>query len=84
VGEIVLNSIDHDGEMKGYDLEIARRIRDAVTVPMSVLGGAGSLHDIGRLINQFGTIGAAAGSYFVFKGVYRCSLIILTGPKKTH
>jgi len=75
VGEIVLNSIDHDGEMKGYDLEIAGRVRDAVTVPMSVLGGAGSLHDIGRLTNQFGTIGAAAGSLFVFKGVYRAVLI---------
>lgn len=75
VAEIVLNSIDHDGEMKGYDLEIAGRVREAVTVPMSVLGGAGSLHDMGRLINQCGIIGAAAGSLFVFKGVYRAVLI---------
>ena len=46
-GEIVVNSIDRDGEMKGYDLELARRIRDAVGVPLTVLGGAGSLVDIG-------------------------------------
>jgi cyclase len=46
-----------------------------VTVPITVLGGAGSLDDIGRLISKFGIIGAAAGSLFVFKGVYRAVLI---------
>ncbi len=75
VGEIVVNSIDRDGEMKGYDLEIAARVREAVTTPMSVLGGAGSLEDISALIRRFGVIGAAAGSLFVFKGPYRAVLI---------
>ena len=74
-GEIVLNSIDHDGEMKGYDFEIAARVRESVTIPMSVLGGAGSLKDIGSLIQRFGIIGAAAGSLFVFKGIYKAVLI---------
>jgi imidazole glycerol-phosphate synthase subunit HisF len=80
VGEIVLNSIDHDGEMKGYDLQIAGRVREAVTVPMSVLGGAGSLKDVGGLIQRFGIIGAAAGSLFVFKGVYKAVLINYPNP----
>jgi cyclase len=75
VGEIVLNSIDRDGEMKGYDLELAGRVRDVVKTPMSVLGGAGSLDDIGLLIERFGVIGAAAGSLFVFKGPYKAVLI---------
>ena len=75
IGEVVLNSIDRDGQMKGYDLELARRIREAVTVPMTVLGGAGSLADIGSLVREFGIVGAAAGSLFVFKGVYRAVLI---------
>jgi cyclase len=75
VGEIVLNSIDQDGVMKGYDLDIAARIRDAVSVPMSILGGAGSLDDIKKLIDTFGIVGACAGSLFVFKGVYRAVLI---------
>jgi len=75
VGEIVLNSIDNDGEMKGYDLNLAKKIREKVSVPMTVLGGAGSLKDIGNLINNFGVIGAAAGSLFVFKGAYRAVLI---------
>lgn len=75
VGEIVVNSIDHDGMMDGYDLELAERIRAAVDVPMTVLGGAGSLDDLHALIARLGIIGAAAGSLFVFKGPYRAVLI---------
>jgi cyclase len=74
-GEIVLNAIDNDGVMKGYDLDMAREIHDLVKVPITVLGGAGSLEHIGALIRMFGTIGAAAGSLFVFKGAYRAVLI---------
>jgi imidazole glycerol-phosphate synthase subunit HisF len=74
-GEIVVNSIDRDGAMQGYDLELLRQIRGAVTLPMSALGGAGSLDHLRQLIREFGIIGAAAGSLFVFKGVYRAVLI---------
>jgi cyclase len=75
VGEIVINSIDKDGMMKGYDREIVRAIRNVTTVPITVLGGAGTLRDIESLIEEFGVIGAAAGSLFVFKGVYKAVLI---------
>ena len=74
-GEIVLNAIDRDGMMKGYDLELVSAVREAVTLPMTVLGGAGSLDDLRRLIAEFGIIGAAAGSVFVFKGAYKAVLI---------
>jgi len=74
-GEIVINSIDNDGQMKGYDLDLAAKVREAVHLPMSVLGGAGSLGDIGRLVSVCGVVGAAAGSLFVFKGSYRAVLI---------
>jgi cyclase len=80
VGEIVVNSIDRDGVMQGYDLELAARVREATTVPLTILGGAGSLADIGNLIRRFGIIGAAAGSLFVFKGVYRAVLINYPSP----
>lgn len=80
VGEIVLNCIDNDGEMKGYDFQIAGQVRQAVKVPMSVLGGAASLKDIGDLIQRFGIIGAAAGSLFVFKGSYKAVLINYPNP----
>jgi cyclase len=74
-GELVINSIDRDGEMKGYDLELARQIREAVNIPITVLGGAGSLADLETLIATCGVVGAAAGSLFVFKGVHRAVLI---------
>ncbi len=74
-GEIVINSIDKDGLMTGYDIELISKIREAVNIPISVLGGAGSIEDISDLIKKFGVIGAAAGSIFVFKGKYKAVLI---------
>jgi cyclase len=74
-GEIVVNAIHCDGVMKGYDLALARAIRDATSLPLTILGGAGSLQDIGALLGAVGTIGAAAGSLFVFKGRLRAVLI---------
>lgn len=81
-GEIVINSIDNDGQMKGYDLVLASKVREAVGLPMTVLGGAGSLADIGKLITACGVVGAAAGSLFVFKGVYRAVLISYPGSSQ--
>lgn len=74
-GEIVVNSIDNDGMMKGYDLDLARFLRRSVNIPMTVLGGAGMLEHIGALIRTCGVVGASAGSLFVFKGPYRAVLI---------
>lgn len=79
-GEIVINSIDLDGTMSGYDLKLARRIREAVGVPVTFLGGAGSLADIEALIREVGVVGAAAGSLFIFKGAYRAVLINYPSP----
>lgn len=74
-GEILVNSIDRDGTMQGYDRALARSVRAATPLPMTVLGGASSLADIERLIGECGVIGAAAGSLFVFKGSRRAVLI---------
>ncbi|HRJ45858.1 MAG TPA: AglZ/HisF2 family acetamidino modification protein [Opitutaceae bacterium] len=75
VGEIVVNSIDRDGTMKGYDMDLVQAVREAVKVPLSILGGAGDLNHVRELVARHGTIGAAAGSLFVFKGKYRAVLI---------
>lgn len=75
VGEIVINSIDNDGTMQGYDTALVENIRKKCSMPMTVLGGAGTLDDIKNLISKFKIIGAAAGSLFVFKGKYRAVLI---------
>jgi cyclase len=74
-GEIIINSIDRDGMMKGYDLELIAKIRERITIPLTVLGGAGSLNDIEKVIDAHGVIGVAAGSLFVFKGPYKAVLI---------
>lgn len=82
VGEIVINSIDKDGTMSGYDFKLARQVRDNCDVPLTILGGAGSLEDVKSLINEFNIIGAAAGSLFVFKGKYKAVLINYPSPKE--
>ena len=74
-GEIVVNSIDRDGLMQGYDLDLASQFKQALKVPVTFLGGAGSLDHLCELISKLGVVGAAAGSLFVFKGKYRAVLI---------
>lgn len=75
VGEIVVNSVDRDGMMQGYDLALVETIRSVTDVPLTILGGAGTLDDIRQLVGKYKVIGAAAGSLFVFKGKFRAVLI---------
>ncbi len=74
-GEIIINCIDRDGLMSGYDLDLISEVAQRISIPMTVLGGAGSLNDIKELIDLHGILGAAAGSLFVFKGPYRAVLL---------
>ena len=74
-GEIVINSITLDGTMTGYDLRLASLVKDRIGVPLTILGGAGSLEDIKKLFSECGVVGAAAGSLFVYKGSLRAVLI---------
>jgi cyclase len=75
IGEIVINSIDNDGLMQGYDINLIESVREKCNMPITVLGGAGNLNDLKKIIKKFKIIGAAAGSLFVFKGKYRAVLI---------
>lgn len=81
-GEIVVNSVDRDGQMQGYDLELAMQFKQALKVPVTFLGGAGSLDHMGELVSKLGVVGAAAGSLFVFKGKYRAVLINYPTPEQ--
>lgn len=83
-GEIVINSIDQDGTMKGYDLDLIQKIRDVVSIPTTVIGGASNLDDIGSVIEKHGIIGVAAGSLFVFKGKYKAVLINYPTPDEKN
>jgi cyclase len=81
-GEIIINSIDQDGMMKGYDVNLIDKVRQKITIPLTVLGGAGSLEDIKKVIKAHGIIGVAAGSLFVFKGKYKA--VLINYPNKTE
>ncbi|KAB7628247.1 AglZ/HisF2 family acetamidino modification protein [Alkalilimnicola sp. S0819] len=79
-GEVVINAIDRDGQMKGYDLALAENVRRSTRLPLTFLGGAGALSDMEALFKVCGVVGAAAGSLFVFKGSYRAVLINYPRP----
>jgi len=81
IGELVINSIDNDGMMKGFDTKLTDMIRDAVSLPVTFLGGAGSSNDIIELVERYKIIGVAVGSLFVFKGVYKAVLINYLSPE---
>ncbi len=74
-GELLLNSVDRDGTMKGYDLSLIREVAQAVGVPVVACGGAGSVEDLGRAVNEGGASAAAAGSLFVYRMPHRAVLI---------
>ncbi len=65
-GEILLTSIDRDGMMTGYDLEMTRRVADAVSVPVIASGGAGSLQHLAEAFCNGGASAVAVGSLFHF------------------
>lgn len=75
VGEIILNFIDFDGTMKGYPIDAIKHLKSYITTPLSIMGGAKSLKDMGNAVSKCGLIGVVAGSLFVFKGKYRAVLI---------
>lgn len=74
-GEILLNSIDRDGIMQGYDLKLIKSVADAVHIPVIACGGAASAADMHAALTQGGAHAAAAGSMFVFYGARKAVLI---------
>ena len=75
VGEIFLNSIDSDGQMQGYDIELIKKVSAKVNVPVVACGGAGTLEQMRMAMSQGGASAVAAGSMFVFYGKHRAVLI---------
>lgn len=74
-GEIIINSIDHDGTMNGYDLALVQEISEAVEIPVVALGGAGRLEDLQDAVKKAYASAVAAGSFFVFHGSRKAVLI---------
>lgn len=82
VGEIFINSIDRDGTMQGYDIELVNKIAANLTIPVISCGGAGNVNDLARVIKEGHASAAAAGSLFVFQGPHRAVLITFPTEKQ--
>ncbi len=74
-GEIIINSIEYDGTMQGYDLKLVKDVAEAVEIPVVALGGAGNLNDFSKAIRESYASAAAAGSLFVFHGPRKAVLV---------
>jgi cyclase len=74
-GEIILNSIDQDGLMNGYDIELIEKVSKEVEIPVVALGGAGGLSDMSLAIKKGYASAVAAGSIFVYHGPRKAVLI---------
>lgn len=81
-GEILFNSIERDGTMKGYDIDFAKKVRAKLDIQISFLGGAKDISDMENLIDNVGIVGLAAGSMFVFKGKFKAVLLSYQRPYK--
>jgi len=73
-GELLINSIDRDGMMQGYDLDLVKSISSEIDIPLIACGGAGELNHFKQAINA-GASAVAAGSIFVLHGKHRAVLI---------
>lgn len=65
-GEILLNAIDRDGVMEGYDLALAEKLAQAVSIPVIVCGGAGNFMHLADLLKGTQASAAACASIFHF------------------
>jgi imidazole glycerol-phosphate synthase subunit HisF len=74
-GEIILQSVDRDGMMEGYDKELIKEVVERVSIPVVCAGGAGNFSHIEEVLRYAKPSGAAAGSMFVFQGKHRAVLI---------
>lgn len=80
VGEIIINSIDRDGCMKGYDLELVKSVVEAVKVPVTAIGGAGGVKDLKAVLHEGQAHAAAGGSMFVYYG--KLKAVLITAPSE--
>ncbi len=67
-GEILINSIDLDGTMQGYDINLIKKVTEVSNVPVIACGGAGELEDFAKAVKDGNAHAAAGGSFFVFCG----------------
>lgn len=75
VGEIILQAIDNDGMMNGYDIETIKEVSQGVSIPVIACGGASSIQNLREALSLGGASAVAAGSLFVYYGKKKAVLI---------
>lgn len=79
-GEILLNSINRDGTMEGYDIKLVKDVVSAVSIPVIACGGAKDIYDFKKVLQEGGAHAAAAGSLFVYYGAQKA--VLITAPEE--
>lgn len=74
-GEIILNSLNNDGLMKGYDIYLIKTVSKKLVIPVIACGGAGNLSHFRTAYFEGGAHGLAAGSLFVYHGPRNAVLV---------
>ena len=77
-GEILINSVDRDGMMNGYDIGLIKGVVNEVDIPVTACGGAGNINDLKQCLHEGKAHAAAGGSMFVFYG--RLRAVLITAP----
>ena len=77
-GEVLLTSIDQDGTLEGYDIELTRAVSDALSIPVIACGGAGAASHLAQVCYDGHASAAAAGAFFLFYG--RRRVVLITYP----
>lgn len=75
VGELIINTIHCDGMYSGYDIDLIKLVKNKLSIPLVLLGGASSLEDVASLFSSVSSVAAAASSIFIYQGKYRSVLI---------
>ena len=83
-GELIIQSIDHDGMMEGYNLELIRKISNSVTIPVVACSGAGKTAHLKEVVETANASAVAAGSMFVYHGPRRAVLINYPTHQEIH
>ena len=75
VGEVFINSVDRDGMMNGYDIELLNLVSSNINMPLIACGGAGNITHLKEGLNKGGAHAVSAGSMFVYHGKHNAVLI---------
>lgn len=80
-GEILLNYVDRDGMMNGFEVNSIKKIASALNIPTIACGGAGHLEHVLDLIKNTEVSAVAAGSIFIYHGPHKAVLVNYPAPK---